>query len=535
MRWFYDLKIALKLILTIAIIAFFMLALGLFAIAQLDKVNQAANDLASNWLPAIRTLSNIKLSLARVRSGESLYIQASEKKERVEYEQAIRKIVDDLAVQQQIYMTQISANEERTMFLEVTKSIEIFLTEHKKIMLLAQTEKREDANSLLRASTKFYRQTLAELEKIVVISDKGAIASNNSAYEIYHSARTWIIGLLLICICASILIAVWIARIVSLPLNEAVKVAQMVASGDLTSRIDVNSKDETGQLLEALKNMNDNLLKIVSSVRQGTDTISTASSEIASSNMDLSSRTEQQAGSLEETASAMEELTSTVQQNAVNARQANQLAVSASAVAIQGGDVVNRVVETMRSINESSRKIVDIISVIDGIAFQTNILALNAAVEAARAGEQGRGFAVVASEVRSLAQRSSAAAKEIKTLINDSVTKVDTGSKLVEQAGSTMDELVSSVKHVTNIVGEITTASHEQSRGLEEINRAITQMDAVTQQNAALVEEAAAAALSLQEQAGKLSQTVSVFKLAQTTQEIPVSRGHARHGACVVI
>jgi methyl-accepting chemotaxis protein len=305
----------------------------------------------------------------------------------------------------------------------------------------------------------------------------------------------------------------WITRSIVLPLNRAVQVARTVASGDLTSHIEAGATDETGQLLQALKDMNDSLVRIVGEVRTGTDTIATASSQIAAGNLDLSSRTEEQASSLEETASSMEELTSTVKQNADNARQANQLAVSASEVAIKGGAVVSQVVDTMASINDSSKKIVDIISVIDGIAFQTNILALNAAVEAARAGEQGRGFAVVATEVRNLAQRSAAAAKEIKTLIGDSVDKVATGSKLVGKAGSTMDEVVASVRRVTDIMGEITAASQEQSAGIEQVNQAIAQMDQVTQQNAALVEEAAAAAESLQDQAGNLSQVVSVFKL----------------------
>jgi len=296
------------------------------------------------------------------------------------------------------------------------------------------------------------------------------------------------------------------------PLGQAVSVAETVAAGNLGSRIDVPSSDETGQLLQALKEMNDSLAKVVGEVRTGTDTIATASSQIASGNQDLSSRTEEQASSLEETAASMEELTSTVKQNADNARQANQLAVSASEVAVRGGSVVSQVVDTMGSINASSRKIVDIIGVIDGIAFQTNILALNAAVEAARAGEQGRGFAVVASEVRNLAQRSAAAAKEIKTLIDDSVGKVEEGSRQVAEAGRTMDEIVDSVKRVTDIMGEITAASQEQTSGIEQINQAITQMDQVTQQNAALVEEAAAAAASLQEQAGSLSGAVSVFR-----------------------
>ncbi len=259
--------------------------------------------------------------------------------------------------------------------------------------------------------------------------------------------------------------------------------------------------------------MNESLHRTVAQVRQGTETIATASSQIASGNMDLSSRTEQQASSLEETASSMEELTSTVRQNADNARQANQLAVTASEVAVKGGEVVSQVVATMGSISDSSKKMADIIGVIDGIAFQTNILALNAAVKAARAGEQGRGFAVVAAEVRNLAQRSAAAAREIKALIDDSVDKVGVGGRLVEQAGQTMNEVVASIKRVYDIMGEITAASQEQSDGIEQVNQAITQMDTVTQQNAALVEEAAAAAESLQDQAANLSSLVSVFNL----------------------
>jgi methyl-accepting chemotaxis protein len=304
-----------------------------------------------------------------------------------------------------------------------------------------------------------------------------------------------------------------IGRSITRPLGQAVKVAETVASGDLGARIEVQSRDETGQLMHALKNMNESLARVVGQVRAGTDTIATASGQIAAGNHDLSSRTEEQASSLEETAASMEELTSTVKQNADNARQANQLALSASEVAVKGGSVVSQVVDTMGSINASSRKIVDIIGVIDGIAFQTNILALNAAVEAARAGEQGRGFAVVASEVRNLAQRSAAAAKEIKALIGDSVDKVEEGSKQVAEAGRTMEEIVDSVKRVTDIMGEITAASHEQTQGIEQVNQAISQMDQVTQQNAALVEEASAAAQSMQEQAASLVEAVGVFKL----------------------
>jgi len=302
-------------------------------------------------------------------------------------------------------------------------------------------------------------------------------------------------------------------RSIRQPLVHAVDVANRIAQGDLTTHPETSRRDEFGDMMRALKRMNDSLSTVVGKVRASADTVVTASREIAAGNQDLSARTEEQASSLEETASSMEELTSTVKQNADNARQANQLAGSASEVAAKGGEVVSQVVDTMASINESSKKIVDIIGVIDGIAFQTNILALNAAVEAARAGEQGRGFAVVASEVRNLAQRSAAAAKEIKALIDDSVDKVSTGAKLVDQAGATMQEVVESVRRVTDIMGEISAASQEQTAGIEQVNQAISQMDQVTQQNAALVEEAASAAESMQEQASHLADAVSIFKL----------------------
>ncbi len=318
-----------------------------------------------------------------------------------------------------------------------------------------------------------------------------------------------------------------VARRIKAALDKAIIASERIASGDLTGKIEIDSHDETGQLLESLREMNQGLAQIVGEVRNGADSIATATEQISAGNADLSQRTEEQASALEETASSMEELTSTVKQNADNAQQANQLAISASGVAVKGGDVINKVVRTMESITDSSRKISDIIGVIDGIAFQTNILALNAAVEAARAGEQGRGFAVVAAEVRSLAQRSAAAAKEIKTLIEDSVGKVQDGSKLVEEAGHTTQEIVTSIKRVTDIMAEISAASLEQSSGIEQVNTAITQMDDVTQQNAALVEEAAAAAESLEEQALQLVQVVTRFKIesaAAGTQRIAAER-----------
>ena len=359
-------------------------------------------------------------------------------------------------------------------------------------------------------ATTAWQAAIVEDIDMQLASNKQAVAQAATAYA---SMRLLVLSLATAAIAIGAALAWFVTRSITAPTRAAVQVAQAVAAGDLTSRIEVHSSDETGMLMQALKQMNDSLIAIVGNVRGGTELIATASSQIAAGNLDLSSRTEEQASSLEETASSMEELTSTVKQNSENAHQANLLAQTASAVALRGGAVVAQVVATMSSINASSTRIVDIIGVIDGIAFQTNILALNAAVEAARAGEQGRGFAVVASEVRSLAQRSAEAAREIKALIHDSVKQVDDGARLVDEAGSTMNDIVDSVKRVTDIIGDITIASQEQTAGIEQINVAITQMDTVTQQNASLVEEAAAASESLHEQAGALAQAVCVFKM----------------------
>ncbi|OWT79945.1 MULTISPECIES: methyl-accepting chemotaxis protein [unclassified Achromobacter] len=343
--------------------------------------------------------------------------------------------------------------------------------------------------------------------------------SNTAAFDEAEQRYQWVLvavgagGVIAILLVLSTYM--FLRRRVISPLDEAAHRFDRIAAGDLTEAVDSRSNNEIGRLYAAIKRMQESLTRTVSQVRRGVDEINVGSREIAAGNTDLSSRTEQQAASLEQTAASMEQLASTVKQNADNARQANQLAASASDVAARGGVAVNEVVSTMEGISASSRKISEIVSVIDGIAFQTNILALNAAVEAARAGEQGKGFAVVAGEVRSLAQRSAQAAKEIKGLIEDSVTKVGAGSQQVERAGATMEEIVASVKRVTDIMGEISAASEEQSTGIDQVNRAVSQMDEVTQQNAALVEEAAAAAGSLQEQAQRLSEAVAVFKINQ--------------------
>ncbi|MFC7462920.1 methyl-accepting chemotaxis protein [Hydrogenophaga defluvii] len=343
----------------------------------------------------------------------------------------------------------------------------------------------------------------------------------------YEQSRLVAIAAIVLGIAFAIAFGLMLIRGISRSLSQASELSKAVAEGDLTRHVDTSGKHEVAVVLQSLAAMQQNLSQIVTRVRQGSDSVSVASSEIAEGNQDLSSRTESQASALEETAASMEELSSTVRQNADNARQANQLAQSASTVAVQGGQVVSQVVDTMKGINDSSRKIADIISVIDGIAFQTNILALNAAVEAARAGEQGRGFAVVAGEVRNLAQRSAAAAKEIKDLITDSVGRVEQGSALVDKAGTTMEEVVGSIRRVTDIMGEISAASAEQSAGVGQIGEAVQQMDQATQQNAALVEEMAAAATSLRTQADDLVQTVAVFKVNGDAAS-PRPTAHAR-------
>ena len=364
--------------------------------------------------------------------------------------------------------------------------------------------------SLRPQQAKYFEQ----LDKFIAYQNAAMTAAGDAAAAVTRRTQLLVLALAAVAACISLGVA-WLAtRSIVRPLRHGVKIARRVADGDLTSEIRVDTQDETGQMMHALRHMNDSLQRIVADVRVSTEAMATASSEIASGNIDLSSRTEQQAASLGDTAESMRELTGTVQQNADNARQANALAAQASTVAARGGAVVAQVVDTMGSITASSQRIVDIIGVIDSIAFQTNILALNAAVEAARAGEQGRGFAVVAAEVRSLAQRSAAAAKEIKVLIGDSSDKVRAGSVLVEQAGATMREVVDSVRRVTDIMAEITAASAEQSAGIAQVSRNVVDMDQTTQENAALVEEAAAAAASMQEQAAQLARAVSIFKLA---------------------
>jgi len=509
-----NLTIKSRLIFVITFLSFQLIVGGVVGIVSLGFANDAMKSLYANEMASIGQLDHVvrllganQFLVAKAVTGDPAAL--GRQMDVVEANvQTINKVWDE-------YQAHVRSPEDKKIANQFAESRKKLVADG----LLPAVAALRAGNTQL--ATEILNGPMTQLV-LPVESDINALIkqqmdAGKQAFELSQTIYQWVrisctagilFGLLL-----AAMVGVWLVRAISRPLEAAVKIARGVAAGDLTQQIDVRSRDETGQLMQALKDMNDSLVKIAGDVRSGTDTIATASNQIAAGNLDLSSRTEQQASSLEETASSMEELTSTVQQNADNARQANQLAASASEVAAKGGAVVAQVVDTMGSINASAKKISDIIGVIDGIAFQTNILALNAAVEAARAGEQGRGFAVVATEVRSLAQRSASAAKEIKTLISDSVEKVDQGARLVDQAGATMEEIVASVKRVTDIMGEISAASQEQTSGIEQINQAISQMDQVTQQNAALVEEAAAAAASLQDQAVHLSQVVSVFKL----------------------
>jgi methyl-accepting chemotaxis protein len=522
MQWFLNLKISRKLVLSSSLILALTASLGLFAIVQLGAVNESTKEVVLNWMPSAILSSALNTDTSDFRIAELQHVMSSDDKEMAAIDQRLAALGAAIAAKRAAYVKLVSSPEEQKSFDAFGASWNAYVAESKVLLELSRKMQNAEAAALMNgASQKLFDAASADLLKLVDMNTSGSKQAADKGELVYAQARIWIFVGIGATLALGLAVALFVARIVSVPLGLALSVARTVAAGDLSSNIEVTSSDETGLLMAALKDMNASLLKIVGEVRSGTDTIATASKQISAGNLDLSSRTEQQASSLEETASSMEELTGTVKQNADNARQATQLAESASAVALKGGTVVSKVVQTMGSINESAKKIVDIISVIDGIAFQTNILALNAAVEAARAGEQGRGFAVVASEVRNLAQRSASAAKEIKSLIGNSVEQVDIGAKLVDQAGSTMTEIVDSVRRVTEIMSEIAAASQEQTEGIEQINQAITQMDEVTQQNAALVEEAAAAAGALQDQAQSLLQAVSVFEIGSEALAAP--------------
>jgi len=514
-----DLKIGHRLnisfALTIAALAV-VVALGASRLAMVSgEIDLTVNDRYDKISLLNDIQTNLNVQARDLRNALLLPEAARAQAELAKVDQADAGLKRDF----ELLDSRIRVPAARELLRTIGQARDTFAPVRERLSALIRAGQKDAAATLLFAELAPAQAAyLAAIDKLIAFQVELMHSSGNGARDLAHSAGNAMIVLGVAGAVLSMLTAWFITRGIVGPLDDAVRIARTVASGDLGSRIEVRSRDEIGQLAQALKDMNESLVTIVGKVRGGTDTIARASAEIAAGNQDLSMRTEEQASSLEETASSMEQMTSAVRQNADHARTANQLALSASEVAGKGGAVVAEVVQTMEAINLASRKIVDIIGVIDGIAFQTNILALNAAVEAARAGEQGRGFAVVAGEVRNLAQRSAAAAKEIKGLIGASVSEVDAGARLVGAAGRTMDEIVGSVRRVTDIMSEISAANAEQLVGIEQVNEAIVQMDQVTQQNAALVEEAAAAAAAMQDQAAGLSAAVGVFKLdaAQT-------------------
>ncbi len=514
-----NFKISTRLTAAFALMVAIMLAITAAALLQMATMWKSTHEITANWLPSVEDVNKINTNTSDLRIFEMQHVMNTEEAAMGAIEKDIAGVLAEFDKNEKDYVQLISSPEERTLYDSFAADWKQYMQIHQQVLNLSRKNDNAAAQKLLEGeSRKVFNRASGTLLKLVELNSQGSKNESTTAEQAFGTARTVLIGTCLVGLALALGVAVMLIRSITQPLAVAVESIERVAAGNLSVRIETQAKDETGHLLRSLQGMQESLTQVVYTVRHGSDGVATASAEIAQGNNDLSSRTEQQASALEETAASMEELASTVKQNADSAHQANQLAVNASTVAIQGGEVVSQVVDTMKGINDSSKKISDIISVIDGIAFQTNILALNAAVEAARAGEQGRGFAVVASEVRNLAQRSAAAAKEIKTLIDNSVAQVDQGTNLVAKAGATMTEVVSSIRRVADIIGEVSAASNEQSLGVAQVGEAISQMDQVTQQNAALVEESAAAANSLHSQAEQLLQSVAVFKLGDTAQ-----------------
>ncbi len=523
---FYK-SIKFKIFVAFALCILIMFAIGGAGIASLSRSNAKLNDVYENNVIPIQDIASVQDDAYDIRIRiRNLAVEKDPAK--------AAALVDKIKADEQdanqhwkhYYPADVTTPQEKTVADRIDQLL--VQTRNDVVGVIAHPETFEDvATGKMREG---FDQLTKNLRDDVKINTDEALDANNDAQAAY--GRTlWMLGILLACgVALGIGILYVLVRAISTPLGKALLVANEIASGRLENEIRITEGDEFGELLSSLQRMDVALSKTVRDIKGATESISNASSEIAQGNQDLSQRTEMQASSLEETAASMEQLTSTVRQNTENARQAAQLAISATQTAVKGGEVVNEVIVTMEDISSSSRSIVEIISVIEGIAFQTNILALNAAVEAARAGEQGRGFAVVAGEVRTLAQRAAAAAKEIKGLIETSVNKVSVGSDLVGRAGETMTDIVTAVQRVTDVMSEISAASNEQSTGIEQVNQAITQMDQITQQNAALVEQAAAAAASMEEQGHHLSEAVSVFRLrggSAHEQERAASSAHA--------
>jgi methyl-accepting chemotaxis protein len=516
-RWLGNLPVGRQLFLAFTAVLVLTAALGASALVGLRSVDAEAVALSEKWLKGVGDLSDARALLVEAREFEVKHSRTDDSSYHAEYEDKMTEAAKSVSALAERYKARVEGADETALFETLSKAWTGYRAGQDRVVKLGREKQQQDAADIADgASSMAFDEVVGALNKLIQFNYDGGDAAATHVQTVYNQARLAVMVLMGLALVIGVSLGMLITRLLLRQLggepSTAVNVARAVAQGDLTTAIHLKSGDQDS-LLAWLHKMQTSLSQAVAEVRRGSDHVAHASGEIAAGNQDLSGRTEQQAGELQQTASTMEQLGSTVRNNADNARQASQLAQGASTVAAQGGEVVGRVVQTMKGINDSSRRIADIIGTIDGIAFQTNILALNAAVEAARAGEQGRGFAVVAGEVRSLAQRSAEAAKEIKTLIGASVERVEQGSALVDQAGSTMQEIVASIQRVSDIVGEISAASAEQSAGVAQVGQAINRMDQGTQQNAALVEQSAAAADSLRQQAQQLVKAVAVFKL----------------------
>lgn len=514
-----NLRIGVRLGAAFSLILVLMIAIASMAIFSLYHLGRISNDIIhDNWVK-VQTTNKINTALraSAVNNMALFFADGDERPSLLAQIQANKNNINEYI--ELLDGMILTANEGKALINQFNRSKAGYFQSFDDIQNHISAYRESQARRVLSDVTlPALGMLLHNIEEIEYLQTRATQASGENMQSFIQRSEIVVGALSLVALLLGALMAYLITRSITRPVREAVAVARTVAAGDLSSKIEAHSTDETGELLSALKNMNDSLVGIVGRVRAGAESIAIASRQIAAGNEDLSARTEEQASSLTETASSMEQLTSTVKQNADNAQRVHSLALDANTIAVEGGNVVEHVVGSMQAIHQSSDKIVDIIAVIDGIAFQTNILALNAAVEAARAGEQGRGFAVVASEVRALAQRSAAAAKEIKQLIESSASTINEGGKQAAAAGQSMKDIVDGIQRVTNIISEITTASLEQSSGIEQVNQAVNQMDQVTQQNAALVQEAAAASQSLQDQAAELKGIVSVFRIADEAQ-----------------
>ena len=510
-------RVGMKLGLAFLALVLLSALQGGIAMLQLTSIHGNTREIATDWLPSIQALGDMRSTANQMRATEVALVLTPDPSDKMRLEDELKRNVQALAEHEKRYAAMVNPAEVQTYErFKVQRDAYLKVQTQLVDLVAAGDFSYADAARLLKQDSQQAFAALADtIGQLTKINAEGADQGYEESRQAYTQAQGAVGFVLLAAVAIAALLGVWITRLITRPVVQAVSATREIAQGNLAVELTVHGRDEMGQLTQALVDMRDNLVRVVSGVRSNAESVATASAEISQGNNDLSARTEQQASALEETAASMEQLGSTVRQNADNARQANQLAMSASTVAAQGGEVVAEVVDTMKGINDASRKIADIIGVIDGIAFQTNILALNAAVEAARAGEQGRGFAVVAGEVRALAGRSAEAAREIKALIGTSVQRVEQGTQLVDRAGATMTEVVNAIRRVTDIMGEISAASSEQSAGVGQVGEAITQMDQATQQNAALVEQSAAAAGSLKVQAGQLVEAVAVFRLPQ--------------------